>query len=134
MKYKMFFTGTMLLSSVCYALPDGWVSSKPQSDDVTFYVNSSKVITLTPIDNNELSLDQIGHEMHNLYDNFGFHCDDLSKNTDEIGFKCKKVGQTNPEMPKEIAIYFLSIDHKPMVASLIGGASYDDLKQIIEFN
>lgn len=132
MKINYMAAAAMMLTASAGALPDGWKSS-PASDgsDVSFFVNRSKIITLAPVEDAGLSLDQMGEEMRNFYDNLGFDCRTLHRGMHMVNFDCVKMNNRNPELPSSVGIYLLEKDHRVTAASLVGGASLDDLRQIM---
>jgi hypothetical protein len=122
---------SIMLTASSWALPDGWISADSNAGGGVAFINSSKTITLAPAEKSELSLEQMGEEMRNIYGNLGFDCRSISRSRHMVNFDCVKTDSRNPEMPSSVAIYLMESSSGITAASLVGGASYDDLKLIM---
>ncbi|MBQ8706508.1 MAG: hypothetical protein IJ523_00275 [Succinivibrionaceae bacterium] len=134
MSIKLLAAGAALLPVCAAALPDGWIAAGGLGGDVSFYVNSSKTISIAPVETGDLTIEQMGEEMRELYGDLGFSCANYRLSSSLVSFDCTRSDDRNAEMPRKVSIYLLKKDNRITAASLIGGASYEDLKLIMGSN
>ncbi len=128
---------SMAFSSCALALPGGWtVTEATDGSGTASFARDGRTVTLAPLEGGDLTARQIGTLMLSLYRDHGFQCAELESRPGEMGFFCSRRDQDGGDeaggMPREISFYIIMEKGRSLAASLTGGATYDDLRQILD--